>query len=112
MVLAVIPYIYASVAVVKVVHDHGLPRRTFLTYKWIGIAAVAYGLATVKGSTPGTVVNAMVVLLLTVPLYAFFIRSMEAAAARKAAAAAAAPATPASAPARPAADPPAPGARG
>ena len=112
VVLAVIPYIYASVAVVKVVHDHGLPRRTFLTYKWIGIAAVAYGLATVKGSTPGTVVNAMVVLLLTVPLYAFFIRSMEAAAARKAAAAAAAPATPASAPARPAADPPAPGARG
>ena len=91
VILAVIPYIYASVAVVKVVHDHGLPRRTFQAYKWIGIAAVAYCLATVVGSSPRTVVNAMLVLLLTVPLYAFFIRSMEAAAARKAAAASADP---------------------
>src|SRR4030095_16125475 len=35
VILAVIPYLYASVAVVKVVHDHGLPARTFRTYKWI-----------------------------------------------------------------------------
>ena len=41
VILVVIPYIYASVAVVKVVFDHKLPRRTFLTYKWIAIAAVA-----------------------------------------------------------------------
>jgi arginine:agmatine antiporter len=84
VILIVVPYIYASVAVVKVVHDHGLPRRTFVTYKWIAIGAVAYCLATVLGGDPGTVVNAMVALLLSVPFYPFFIRSMEAAARRKA----------------------------
>ena len=84
VILIVVPYIYASVAVVKVVHDHGLPRRTFVTYKWIAIGAVAYCLATVLGGDPGTVVNAMVALLLSVPFYPFFIRSMEAAARLKA----------------------------
>jgi arginine:agmatine antiporter len=83
VILIVIPYIYSAVAVVKLVFDHGLPRRTFQTYKWIAIAAVAYCLWAVIGGDPGTVVNAMVALLLSVPLYLFFIRSMEAAAARK-----------------------------
>ena len=50
-------------AVVKVVFDHGLPRRTFQTYKWIAIAAVVYCLWTVIGGDPATVVNAMVALL-------------------------------------------------
>jgi arginine:agmatine antiporter len=84
VILVVVPYIYASVAVVKTVHDHGLPRRTFVKYKWIAIGAVAYCLGTVLGGDPSTVVNAMVALLLSVPLYPFFIRSMEAAARRKA----------------------------
>ena len=88
-----IPYIYAAVAVVKIVFDHGLPRRTFQTYKWIAIAAVVYCLWTVIGGDPGTVVNAMVALLLSVPLYLFFIRSMEAAAERKRSQERASPAT-------------------
>jgi arginine:agmatine antiporter len=86
VILAVIPYIYASVAVVKEVYDHGLPKRTFQTYKWIAIAAVIYCLWTVVGGDPPTVVNAMVALLVSVPLYPFFLRSMAAAAERKRAA--------------------------
>ncbi len=83
VILAVIPYIYASVAVVKVVFDHRLPSRTFQTYKWIAIVAVVYCLWTVVGGDPPTVVNAMVALLASVPLYPFFLRSMAAAAERK-----------------------------
>jgi arginine:agmatine antiporter len=85
VILAVIPYIYASVAVVKVIFDHRLPARTFQTFKWIAIGAVAYCLWAVLGGDPQTVVYAMVALLLSVPLYPFFIRPMEAAAKRKAA---------------------------
>jgi arginine:agmatine antiporter len=84
VVLAVIPYIYSSVAVVKVVYDHRLPARTFQAFKWIAIAAVGYCLWAVVGGDPKTVVYAMVALLVSVPLYPFFIRSMEAAARRKA----------------------------
>ena len=83
VILIVIPYIYSAVAVVKVVFDHSLPRRTFQTYKWIAIAAVVYCLWAVVGGDPETVVNAMVALLISVPLYPFFIHSMEAAAERK-----------------------------
>ncbi|HTR19478.1 MAG TPA: amino acid permease [Gemmatimonadales bacterium] len=83
VILVVVPYIYASVAVVKVVYDHQLPARTFQLYKWIAIVAVVYCLWTVLGGDPGTVVNAMVALLITVPLYPFFIRSMEAARKRR-----------------------------
>jgi arginine:agmatine antiporter len=83
VILAVIPYIYASVAVVKVAFDHQVPRRTFTLYKWIAVGAVIYCLWTVVGGDPNTVVNAMVALLISVPLYPFFLRSMEAAADRK-----------------------------
>jgi arginine:agmatine antiporter len=83
VILAVIPYVYASVAVVKVAFDHHVPARTFQTYKWIAIAAVAYCVWTVLGGDPPTVVNAMVALLASVPLYPFFIRSMTEAMERK-----------------------------
>ena len=83
VILAVIPYVYASVAVVKVIYDHHLPARTFQTYKWIAIAAVIYCVWTVLGGDPPTVVNAMVALLASVPLYPFFIRSMTEAMERK-----------------------------
>jgi arginine:agmatine antiporter len=79
VILMVVPYIYASVAVVKVVYDHQLPLRTFRTFKGIAVAAVVYCLWTVIGGDPPTVVNALVALLVSVPLYPFFIRSMEAA---------------------------------
>lgn len=85
VILIIVPYIYSAVAVVKVVHDHKLPARTFQTYKWIGIFAVVYCLWVIMGGDPETVVHAMVALLISVPLYPFFIRSMEAAAKRKAA---------------------------
>ena len=68
-------------AVVKVdLRSSACRARTFQTYKWIAIAAVVYCLWTVMGEIPPTVVNAMVALLVSVPLYPFFIRSMEAAA--------------------------------
>lgn len=79
VVLVLVPYLYAAVATVKVVHDHGLPGRTIRFYKWTAIVAVAYCLWAVKGATPATVVSAMIALLFSVPLYPFFIRSMEAA---------------------------------
>jgi arginine:agmatine antiporter len=83
VILAVVPYVYASVALVKIVHDHRLPARTFQAFKWVALAAVGYCLWAVKGGNPQTVVNALVALLVTVPLYPFFIRSMAAAADRK-----------------------------
>jgi arginine:agmatine antiporter len=83
VILAVIPYIYSAVAVVKVIHDRGLPSRTFQTFKWIAVAAVVYCLWTVVGGDPPTVVNAMVALLVSVPLYPFFNKSMEEAKKRK-----------------------------
>jgi arginine:agmatine antiporter len=86
VILAVIPYIYASVAVVKVAFDHGVPPGTFRLYKYIALGAVIYCLWTVIGGDPDTVVNAMVALLISVPLYPFFLRSMAAAAERKRAA--------------------------
>jgi arginine:agmatine antiporter len=82
VILIVVPYTYASVAVVKVVYDHGLPQSTFRTYKAIGLAAVVYCLWAVIGGDPRTVVHALVALLISVPLYAFFIRSMQEAAKR------------------------------
>jgi arginine:agmatine antiporter len=85
VILVVVPYIYASVALVKVIFDRGLPRRTFQTFKWVAMGAVAYCLWAVMGGDPKTVVHALVALLLSVPLYAFFIRSMDAARRKKAA---------------------------
>jgi arginine:agmatine antiporter len=83
VILVVVPYVYASVAVVKVVFDHHLPAATFRTFKWIAIVAVGYCLWAVVGGDPTTVVHAFVALLVSVPLYPFFIRTMEAAARRK-----------------------------
>jgi arginine:agmatine antiporter len=83
VILIIVPYIYATVAVVKMVHDHKLSARTFLTYKWIAIAGVVYCLWAIVGGDPATVVHAMVALLISVPLYPFFIFSMEAARKRK-----------------------------
>jgi arginine:agmatine antiporter len=84
VILVIVPYVYSAVAVVKVIFDRQLPARTFRTYKWLALAAVAYCLWAVVGGDPQTVVHAMVALLVSVPLYPFFIRSMEAAAQRRA----------------------------
>ena len=84
VILIIVPYIYSAVAVVKVIHDKQLSRATFQTYKYIALTAVAYCLWVIFGGDPQTVVNAMVALLVSVPLYPYFIRSMEAAAKRKA----------------------------
>jgi arginine:agmatine antiporter len=84
VILIIVPYIYSAVAVVKVIHDQKLPATTFRIYKWIALVAVMYCLWAVWGGDPATVVHAMVALLISVPLYPFFIRSMEEAAARRA----------------------------
>jgi arginine:agmatine antiporter len=86
VILIVLPYVYASMAIVKVTADRGLPVRTRRTFTGIALAAVGYCLWAVKGGDPQTVVRAMVALLVSVPLYPLFMRSMEAAAARKRAA--------------------------
>jgi len=83
VILIVVPYIYASVAVVKVVFDHVGRGRTFSFYKVVALAAVCYCLWTIVGGDPKTVMQSLVGLLVSVPLYPFFIGSMEAAAERK-----------------------------
>jgi arginine:agmatine antiporter len=77
VLLVIVPYIYSAVSVVKVIYDANLPRKTFLTYKWIALVAVTYCLWVILGGEPRTVVHAMVALLISVPLYPFFIRSMQ-----------------------------------
>ena len=86
VILIIVPYVYSAVAVVKVVYDRQLPRTTFRLYKWIAMVAVIYCLWAVIGGDPDTVVRALVALLISVPLYPFFIRSMDAASKRSAAA--------------------------
>ena len=83
VILIIVPYVYSAVAVLKVIYDHGLPRAMLRRYMWISMVAVAYCLWAVIGGNPRTVVNATVALLISVPLYPFFIRSMEEAAQRK-----------------------------
>jgi len=88
VMLVIVPYIYSAVAVVHVMWERGVPATTFRTYKWLALVAVGYCLWVIVGSDPGTVVRATVALLISVPLYPFFIRSMAAAAKRHAAQAA------------------------
>jgi arginine:agmatine antiporter len=77
VLLVIVPYIYSAVAVVKVIYDQKLPRATFVRYKFLAIAAVVYCLWVIWGGEPIIVVHAMVALLISVPLYPFFIRSMD-----------------------------------
>jgi arginine:agmatine antiporter len=83
VILIVVPYVYASVAVVKVIYDRKGRGRTFSFFKIVALAAVGYCLWAVLGGDQLTVVRSMVALLLSVPLYPFFIRSMQEAAERK-----------------------------
>jgi arginine:agmatine antiporter len=80
VILIIVPYVYAAVAIVKVIYDRKLPDTTRRNYKWIALVAVIYCLWAIVGGNPKTVVHAMVALLISVPLYPFFIHSMEAAA--------------------------------
>ena len=82
VILIVVPYIYPAVAVVKVIYDQQLPRSTFLRYKWMALTAVVYCLWAVIGGDPKTVVYALVALPISVLLYPFFTRSMDAASKR------------------------------
>jgi arginine:agmatine antiporter len=79
VILVVLPYVYSAVATLKVIYDRRLPRRTLQAYAVVAVFAVAYCVWAVLGGSPGTVVAAFAVLLISVPLYAFFLRSMEAA---------------------------------
>ncbi len=83
VVLVVIPYLYSSVAVWHVCHDHNVPEATLRRYVAIGLVASAYCLWALWGSAPGTGRNALIVVCASVPLYPIFIRSMKAAERRK-----------------------------
>jgi len=83
VILIIVPYIYSAVAVVKVVHDHGVSHSSFGNFKLIALIAVIYCLWAMWGGDPKTVVYAMVALLISVPLYPFFMRSMAEAKQRK-----------------------------
>ena len=83
VILVVVPYLYASVAVVKVVYDRQGRGRTFTIFTVVALAAVVYCLWTIVGGDLPTVMQSLVVLLISVPLYLFFIRSMEVAAKNK-----------------------------
>jgi len=79
VILVIVPYIYSAVSVVKIIFDLKLPRSTFRTYKYLAVVAVVYCLWAIFGGDPETVVYAMIALMISVPAYPFFIRSMEAA---------------------------------
>lgn len=79
VILIVVPYIYSAVAIVKIIYDLKLPRATFTRYRWISMVAVVYCLWAIIGGDPKTVVYSLVALLISVPLYPFFIHSMHAA---------------------------------
>lgn len=79
VILIIVPYIYSAVSIAQVMAERHVPPGTFRTYKWLAIAAVVYCLWAILGGDPVTVVQAMVALLVSVPLYPFFMRSMEAA---------------------------------
>ena len=70
VIVAVIPYIYASVAVLPMLRRHEQPRSTLVKYRIIVLVAVVYCLATIIGGDARTVMLALVALLVTVPLYA------------------------------------------
>lgn len=76
VILIIVPYVYSAVAVVKVVHDHGVEKSNFRNSKIIALLAVTYCLWAVWGGDPQTVLYAMVALLISAPLYPFFIGSM------------------------------------
>ena len=86
VILVIVPYIYSAVAVVQGGRTTiGLPPATFQSLQ---VARARGGRLLPLGhrrQRSGTVVRAMVALLISVPLYPFFIRSMEAAAKRHAA---------------------------
>ena len=58
VVLVIVPYIYAAVAIVKVIYDLGLPIETRRKYKWIALVAVIYCLWVLLGGDKPTIVYA------------------------------------------------------
>jgi arginine:agmatine antiporter len=87
VILVVLPYLYSAVAVWQVCYQQKVPARTMRAFIVIGLLAATYacGRSTARMRRPR---GAMILMLLTVPIFPFFIRSMRAAAERKAAQAA------------------------
>jgi arginine:agmatine antiporter len=85
VVLVVLPYIYSSVAVWQVLYQQKVPAKTLRVFIVIGMAAGIYCLWAVLGADAETTRGAMILILATVLIFPFFIRSMRAAAERKAA---------------------------
>jgi arginine:agmatine antiporter len=85
VVLVVLPYLYSAVAVWQVCYQQKVPRRTMLSFIVIGLAAGVYCMWAIFGADAETTRGAMIILLATVLIFPFFIRSMRAAAEGKAA---------------------------
>lgn len=83
VMLTVLPFLYASIAVWKVCYVNAVPRAVLYRYVVIGLLAASYCVWVIMGAHPTVARNGMIVMLLSVPLYPFFIRSMREAAERK-----------------------------
>jgi arginine:agmatine antiporter len=83
VILVVLPYLYSAVAVWQVCYQQKVPRRTMLSFIAIGLAAGAYCLWAIYGADAETTRGAMIIVLATVLIFPFFIRSIRAAAERK-----------------------------
>jgi arginine:agmatine antiporter len=84
VILVVLPYLYSAVALWQVCYQQKVPAKTMRAAIVIGLAAATYCLWAIYGADSDTTRGAMILVLVTVPIYPFFIRSMRAAAERKA----------------------------
>ncbi len=85
VILVVLPYLYSAVAVWQVCYQQKVPAKTMRAFIVIGLVAATYCLWAIYGADAETTRGAMILVLVTVPIFPFFIRSMRAAAERKAA---------------------------
>jgi arginine:agmatine antiporter len=83
VVLSVLPYLYSSIALWKVCYEHGYRLQNGLKFIVIGLLAATYCLWVIGGSMPESARNAMIAVFVSVPLFAFFARSMKEAELRK-----------------------------
>jgi len=85
VILVVLPYLYSAVALWQVCYQQKVPAKTMRAAIVIGLAAATYCLWAIYGADSETTRGAMILVLVTVPIFPFFIRSMRAATERKAA---------------------------
>jgi arginine:agmatine antiporter len=73
-VILIVPYIYSAIALINLLAIQHVSRKVTNTFRVLALSAVFYCLWAVVGGDEGTVVNAFVAMLLSVPLYLFVTR--------------------------------------